>query len=76
MTRVRAYLDGMSHLSAVAALDLAPVLGLGTVLGEMTLLLAVAASDIVGIARLGALFGDVVGGVAVAARPRSNVGAL
>jgi hypothetical protein len=73
---MKIYLDRVTHLAAVAALDLGPVLGLGAVLGEVTSLLAVAAEDVVGVARLVALLGNVVGRATVAAGTSSDVRAL
>jgi hypothetical protein len=73
---MKTYLDRVTHLAAVAALDLGPVLGLGAVLGEVTNLLAVAAEDVVGVARLVAFLGNVVGRAAVAAGTSSDVRAL
>jgi hypothetical protein len=73
---IRTYLDGVTHLTAVAALDFGPVLGFGALLGKVTDLLAVTASDGIGVARLITLLGHVVGGATVAARTSGDVGAL
>ena len=66
----------MAHLTAVGALHLGPVLGLGAVTREMTLLLAVAASDHVGVARLITLLRNVICRTAVTARTSFGVGTL
>ena len=66
----------MAHLTTVGALHLGPVLGLGAVAREMTLLLAVAAGDHVGVARLITLLRDVIFGAAVTARTSFGVGTL
>jgi hypothetical protein len=69
----------MAHLSAIATLNLGPVLGLRAVSREMAELLTVAAHDIVRVARLIALLGNMVLRAAVATGPRwtcLNVGAV
>lgn len=62
-----AALDSMTHITAVGALDLGPVLRPRAFLREVACLLTVAAGDCIGITRLIALLGDVVFGAAVAA---------
>lgn len=57
----------MTHITAVGALDLGPVLRPRAFLREVACLLTVAAGDCIGITRLIALLGDVVFGAAVAA---------
>ena len=68
----RTHLDGMAHLAAVVALDLGPVLRLGTIAREVALLLAVAALRLVGVARLVTILGDMILGIAVAASARTT----
>lgn len=54
------HLNGVTHLAAIAVLDLGVVPRLMALLGEMTLLLAVAACDGLGVAGLIALLGHVI----------------
>lgn len=62
----------MTHLTTVGTLHLGPILRLGTIAGEMALLLAVAASDGIGVARLVTLFRNVIRRTAVMAGTRAT----
>jgi len=73
---MQTYLDGVTELLAVVALNLGPVLGLGTVPGKVTDLLAVAALLLVRVAGLRALLSHMVFGITVAAGALGDVGTL
>ena len=66
----------MTHLLAVVALDLGPILGLGAIAREVTSLLAVAAESFVRVLGLVTVPGHVLRGVTVSAGAGDDVGTL
>jgi len=74
--RLRAALDRVTHLLAVVALDLGPILGLGAIAREVTSLLAVAAESFVRVLGLVTVPGHVLRGVTVSAGAGDDVGTL